>query len=236
MTAFMRFLSSALSTKLCATHTITSHQPKSCIPLNSPFYHDTLIYMLDYNEITQRKYIVIDSTPYEVIESHVSRKQARKPINQTKLKNLITGKVTEKAFHQSDKAKEADIETKKYIYLFKKPNRQTGGFEYWFSPEDDRKQRFQLDKNTVSEQIQYLKDNDPIDVRIFDEQIIGLKIPIKVTLKVVEAPPEVKGNTAQGGNKPVVVETGATITTPLFIHEGDSIVINTDTNEYVERA
>lgn len=192
--------------------------------------------MLDYNEITVRKYIVLDGTPYEVIASQVSRKQARKPVNQTKLKNSITGKVIEKSFHHSDTVQQADIETKKYIYLFQKPNRKTGGTEYWFSPEDNRKERMQLPEDVVGDGIKYLKENDLVDVRIFNEKIIGLKVPIKVTLTVTEAPPDVKGNTAQGGNKQVIVETGAVITTPMFINEGDTIVVNTDTGEYVERA
>ena len=68
-----------------------------------------------------------------------------------------------------------------------------------------------------------------------EDKIIGIKLPIKIDLKVVEAPPAVRGDTAQGGSKQVVTETGAVITTPLFINEGDIIRINTETKEYVER-
>ena len=66
-------------------------------------------------------------------------------------------------------------------------------------------------------------------------KIIGMKLPIKVELKVVEAPPNMKGNTAQGGNKVVKVETGASVNAPLFISEGDTIVVNTENGEYVSR-
>ena len=83
--------------------------------------------MLTYNEITQRKYIIYELEPYEVLVSHVFRKQQRKPVNQTKLKNLRTGKVTEISFHQSDKVEEATMETKKIKYLY--PNKN----EYWFA-------------------------------------------------------------------------------------------------------
>jgi elongation factor P len=68
-----------------------------------------------------------------------------------------------------------------------------------------------------------------------ESKIIGVKMPIKVELKVVEAPPSTRGNTAQGGNKVVKVETGAMVNAPLFVNENDTIRINTETGEYVER-
>ena len=73
--------------------------------------------MLDYSEITLRKYIVLDGEPWEVIDAHVFRKQQRKPVNATKLKNLITGKVTERSFHVSEKVEEAEIDSRDVKFL-----------------------------------------------------------------------------------------------------------------------
>ena len=87
--------------------------------------------MLSYNEITKRKYIDLDGEPYEVISSQVSRKQANKPVNKTKVKSLISGKVIEKVFHVSDKAQEADLDTQKIKYLYENKG------EYWFCEEGD---------------------------------------------------------------------------------------------------
>jgi elongation factor P len=70
---------------------------------------------------------------------------------------------------------------------------------------------------------------------MFDEKIIGVRLPIKVELKVTEAAPGFKGNTAQGASKQITLETGATLNVPLFINEGDILRINTETGEYVER-
>src|ERR1044072_2632908 len=84
--------------------------------------------MLEYNEVVERKYIIMDGAPYEVLSSHVFRKQQRKPVNATKLKNLITGKVTEYSFHQAEKIEEAEIETEETKSLY-----NTRG-EGWFSP------------------------------------------------------------------------------------------------------
>jgi elongation factor P len=80
-----------------------------------------------------------------------------------------------------------------------------------------------------------LKKDAIASAMMFSDKIIGVKMPIKVELKVVEAPPNMKGNTAQGGNKVVKVETGASVNAPLFINEGDIIVINTENGEYVSR-
>ena len=83
--------------------------------------------------------------------------------------------------------------------------------------------------------VKFLKKDSMAKAMVFQEKIIGVKFPIKVELKVIEAPPNMKGNTAQGGNKVVKVETGASVNAPLFIEEGDTIVINTENGEYVER-
>ncbi len=186
--------------------------------------------MLNYNEITRRKYIDIDGEPYEVITSQVSRKQANKPVNKTKIKSLISGKVIEKVFHVSDKAQEADLETQKIKYLY------TNKGEYWFCDADDPSNRFQLVEDVAADVAKYIPTNGIVDAVIYDENVIGVKLPIKVELKVTEAPPAVKGNTAQGGTKAIVLETGATVQAPLFINEGDTVRINTGTGEYTERA
>jgi len=185
--------------------------------------------MLNYNEITQRKYIDIDNEPYEVISSQVSRKQANKPVNKTKIKSLISGRVIEKVFHVSDKAKEADISIRKIKYLYN--NRG----EYWFCDPENPKDRFKLNEDVLDSSTGYLKENALVDSLVFNDDIINIKIPIKMDFTVKEAAPAVKGNTATGATKQVTLETGMIVNTPLFINEGDVIRINTETGEYTER-
>lgn len=186
--------------------------------------------MLEYNEILPKKVILLDGAPYEVLDAHVFRKQQRKPVNQTKLRHLITGKVTEQAFHVSEKVPEADLSTRSVKYLYN--NRG----EYWFCAENNPADRFQLSAEIVGEPGKFLKPNTVIEALVFDEEIIAVRIPIKIELVVKEAPPAVRGNTAQGGNKVITLETGATVNAPLFINEGDTVIINTETGQYVERA
>ena len=185
--------------------------------------------MLEYNEITPHRYIVLDGQPFEVLTSHVFRKQMRKPVNQTKLKNLITGKVTERSFHATEQADEADITTRNVKYLY------TNRDEYWFCEADDPSKRFSLSEEQIGEQGKFLKANSMVELAIFEKKIIGVKLPIKVELKVTEANPAVKGNTVQGGTKLVTLETSAEVQVPMFINEGDIIRLNTETGEYVER-
>jgi elongation factor P len=192
--------------------------------------------MLEYNEITERKYIILDGEPWEVLSSHVFRKQQRKPVNATKLRNMLTGRVTERSFHQSEKVEEADISTKKIKYLYVNKG------EYWFCEEKDPSKRFQLKEAMLGPAMKFLKGNSLVDALMFndpdkddDGTVIGIKIPITVDLKVTEAFDAVKGDTATGGSKTVTLETGATINVPLFVKTGDVIRINTENAEYRER-
>jgi elongation factor P len=185
--------------------------------------------MLEYNEILRGRVILVDGEPYEVLDAHVFRKQMRKPVNQTKLRHLITGKVTEQAFHQAEKVSEADLSTREVKYLYHSKG------EYWFCAANNPADRFKLDDELVGPAGAFLKPNSIIEAALFNDAIIGVKIPIKVDLLVKEAPPAVRGNTAQGGTKQIVLETGATVNAPLFVNEGDVVRVNTELGSYVER-
>ncbi len=185
--------------------------------------------LLEYSEVTEKKYIVMDGAPYEVISSHVFRKQQRKPVNATKLKNLMTGKVTEYSFHQSEKVEEAEIDSRELKYLFN--NRG----EWCFAEPMDPSKRYKFTEDQVGPQGQFLKPNSIITQLLFKETPMGFKFPIIAELKVTDAPPGVKGDTVTGGQKIVTLETGATINVPLFVNEGDVIRINTETGQYRER-
>ena len=173
--------------------------------------------MLTYNELRPGACIVLDGQPYTVLEFNFLRMQQRKPVAQTKIKNLITNKVMEKTFQQTDKLEEAKIEKKPIKYLYS--NRG----ESWFCEPNDPSKRFKLEEKLISEYADLIKPNSIIEAMIFNNQTIGINLPIKVELKVVEAPPSIRGNTAQGGNKQVKIETGAYVAAPLFVEEGDII-------------
>lgn len=191
---------------------------------------------LEYNEIKPRKYIIYDEAPYEVLEYHVARTQQRKPQNQVKLRNLINGKVIPATFHSNETADEADISKRTIKYLY------TNKGEYYFCEINNPAKRFTISPDTIGNQVKFLKENSEVEAKIYtddddEETIIGIDMPIKMTFKVVTAPPNVKGNSASNGsNKLITIETGAQINVPLFIEENNEIIVNTETGEYVERA
>ncbi len=186
--------------------------------------------MLSYTDLKKGVVFVYQNEPYEVVEASFLRMQQRKAVVQTKIRNLITGKILDRNWQASDEFEEAEVERKPatFIYLSKG--------DYWFHEEGDKSKRFSLKEDVVGTPGKFLKANTPVVTKVWNERVINIEIPIKMTLEVKEAPPAVKGNTAQGGVKQVVLETGATVNTPLFVQSGDKIVVNTQTGDYVERA
>lgn len=184
---------------------------------------------LSVNELKPKTYFIYEGQPYEVLESHHLKMQQRRPVVQTRIRNLLNGKQVEINFAQSDVFQEANIAKKKVKYLYAHRD------EYWFSDENDPSKRFKLDQSILEGSTKFLKSNTIIEALLFNDSVINIELPIKMDFKVVEAPPAIRGNTAQGGVKQVKIETGASINVPLFIEQDDIIRINTQSGDYVER-
>lgn len=185
--------------------------------------------MLSINDLQNGIYVVYEGVPYQVMEvRHLHMGRGSSSI-QTKLKNLKTGQVLSRNFKPADTFEEANIEKQKVKYLY---NHRS---EYCFADADNPQNRFQLKEDILGSAIHFLKQNTLVEALKFKGAILNITLPIKMDFKVVEAPPSTRGNTAQGGTKTVAIETGASIVTPLFISEGDTIRVNTQTGEYVER-
>lgn len=184
---------------------------------------------LGVNELKSKTFFIYEDQPYIVLETHHLKMQQRRPTVQVKMKNLINGKVLERNFAQSDVFEEADVEKQRVKCLY--------GYrgQYWFVNEKDPSKRFELSEEILGDSTKFLKANTVLEAVAFEGKIITVELPVKMEFKVIEAPPTVKGNTAQGGVKQVKIETGATVNAPLFINEGDIIRINTEAGEYVER-
>ncbi len=184
---------------------------------------------LAYTDLTKGILFIMDGAPYEVLETHFLRMQQRKAVVQTKIRNLITGKILDRNFQASDFFKEAEIERKNAVFIYESKG------QYWFHEEGNPKNRFSLDADLLGEQGKFLKPNTKVTTMVFDDKVIKVDIPIKMEFRVTEAPPAIRGNTAQGGTKQVTIEGGAKVNVPLFVNEGETIRINTQTGEYVER-
>ncbi|MCH7882873.1 hypothetical protein IIA95_00420 [Patescibacteria group bacterium] len=196
--------------------------------------------MLSYSDLQKGITFLLDGEPYQVVESQFLRMQQRKPVMQAKIKNLVSGKVMSKNFHQNESFKEVEIERTPMIFLFEHRD------QFTFHVSDNPADRKTLDRIHVGGAAKFLKPNLQVEFQKFSVQggpasnendtVIGISLPIKIDYIVKEAPPTERGNTAQGGTKEITLENGLRIQVPFFIREGDVVRINTETSEYVERA
>ena len=189
---------------------------------------------LEYNEIRTGKIIIHNDEPCVVLDNHVARTQQRKPQNGVKLKSLRSGKTYNEVFHVSDSAEEADLEKREVKFLFANKG------EFWFCDPKDPANRFKFDESLIGNITKFLIPNGMVTALVWDndgeEETIGVTLPIKMTFTVKEAPPAIKGDTRGSSGKQVVLENGTIVVAPLFVSEGDKIVVNTENGEYVERA
>lgn len=146
----------------------------------------------------------------------------------TKIKNVITGGTTETTFNPSEKYPKAHIETKEMQYLYK------DGDLYYFMDLESYEQ-IPLNHDQVEEAVKFLKENMNATIKFHKGQAFSVSAPNFVELVITETEPGFKGDTATGANKPATLETGAVVTVPLFVNEGDTIRIDTRTGEYMER-
>ena len=185
--------------------------------------------MLSLNEIKIGKIILENNAPYVVTKTDHHKVARGGAVLKVKLKNLIDASVLERTFQGNDKAEEADTETKKANFMY--VDETNANFM-----DNDSYEQFTISLDDLGEKQRYLKEGTDVDVLYFDSTPVAISLPVKMEFKVTEAPPGVKGNSAGNVTKKVTIETGVEIAAPLFINEGDTIRINTDTGEYAERA
>lgn len=181
------------------------------------------------NDIKQGLTIIYNGEPHKVVVAKFVRMQQRKPVMQTKLKNLITGKVVEYSFKAGETVETGDLHFAKVNYLYQQ------GDEYYFMDNATYEQVF-FTADQLGDLVKYLKEGAEVNMISFNDKPINIELPPKMDFKVVSAPDAVKGDSAQGKvTKTAEIETGAEVNVPMFIKEGDIVRINTDTGDYVER-
>lgn len=146
----------------------------------------------------------------------------------TNLKNVKDGKVIEKTFKTGDSFDTADVSYLRLQFLY------NDGDDYYFM--DENYEQTGVREEVIGSAKDYLVEEAEVDGMYIDGELTGINLKPKMEFKVIQAPPGAKGDTATGGKKAVKIETGAMIKTPLFINEGDVIIVNTETGDYVSRA
>jgi len=185
--------------------------------------------MLNFNEIKTGKVIKVNNEPYVIIKTDHHQMGRGGAVLKTKSRNLLTGGVLEKTYQGNEKAEEAETRTKKANFLYKDADRA-------YFMDNESFEQFDMALEDIGDSAKFLKEDTDVDVLYFEGNPVTISLPVKMEFKVVTAPPGVKGNSAGNVNKVVEIETGADVSVPLFINEGDNIRVNTETGEYVERA
>jgi len=185
--------------------------------------------MISYPELTKGVKIILEKEPYEIIEANSLFKGRGHSVLHTKLKNLKTGNVISQTFHPSDTFEPAEVSKLEAKFLYSHRDK------YFFSEKDNPSKRFDLSAEQVGEKRKFLKPNQMVETISFENKIINISLPIKIQLKVVEAPPGLRAGRSEAGTKQITLESGTKIAVPLFIEQGDIIEVNTETGDYVRR-
>lgn len=184
---------------------------------------------MDMNDLKKQGTIIkLDGEPYVVLKSQHARTAQRRAFVRTSLKNLISGKVVEKTFNASDKVEEADVEKSKANFLY-----QTDDTFHFMNLESF--EEISLPIETLGGDEKFLKEGLEVTTVYFEGDPVFIKLPQKINYKVIEAPPAIKGDTEGKTMKIVKLENNLEISAPFFINSGETIIVNTETGEYVER-
>lgn len=183
---------------------------------------------MDLNDVKLGAIVLMNNEPFQVIWSNRMRTAQRKPVMQAKLRNVITGKVLEYSFKFGEKVEAADVTRENANFLYA----DNDGTHFM---NNETFETIDFDKEITSEQEPFLIEGTKVMILRFNGKPVSIELPIKVDLKVVEAPPSVTGNSGGSITKPVKLETGLMVNAPMFIKEGDTIKIDTRDGAYVER-
>lgn len=185
--------------------------------------------MLSLTEIKLGKVLTINGEPYLVVRADHHKVARGGATLKTKLKNLLSGNIIERTWQGNDKAEEADVEKRKANFLYKD--------EAWaYFMDAESYEQFSINVEDLGGKEKFMKDGIDVMVLYFEGKPMSIELPIKVELQVKNAPPGVRGNSAGNVTKTAELETGAMISVPMFVETGDIIRVNTENEEYAERA
>ena len=184
--------------------------------------------MIGSNDFKKGMVIKVNNEPFQVVDIALVKPGKGTSFAQTKLKHLISGKVLDRNFKSGEQFDEMELEYKNATYVYHDRNNL-------IFQDPVTNERISMPLETAGSRVNFMKEKMLVSLMSIDGKIFDFKIPPKVEMKIIEAMPATKGNTANGALKSVKIETGYEINVPLFIKEGDVIRINSDTGDYVER-
>ncbi len=184
--------------------------------------------MISTNEFRKGSKVEFKGDPYEIIDFQHVKMGRGGAIVRTKMKNMRTGSIIEETFKGGEKLNTPNLEERSMQYLYNQDDM------YYFMDMESYEQ-FPLNLEQLGETKNFLKENMAVKVLYYGGAPLTVEVPMFVELQIVKTDPGLKGDTASGGSKPAVLETGLTVKVPLHLNEGDIIKVDTRTSQYVER-
>lgn len=184
--------------------------------------------MYESSDLRKGLKVEIDGDPYAIVQFQFVKPGKGQALYKCKLKNMVTGAQFDRTFRSGEKFNEANLEEQQMEYLY------SDGDGYHFMNTSTYEQEF-MTKEQVGDAIDFLKENTVCDILLFDGRPIGISLPNFIDLRITQADPWVKGDTASGDTKPATLETGYKLQVPPFVEEGQLVRIDTRTGQYVER-
>ncbi len=184
--------------------------------------------MISTSEFRKGAKIKYKDAPHEIIDFQHHKMGRGGAIIRTKLKNLKTGSIFEDTFKGGEKFETPELEEKSMQYLYKED-------ELYYFMDNENYEQFPLTSEQLGDVKKFIKENMEVKILLYSGTPLSVEIPMFVELTIVKTDPGFKGDTASGGSKPAVLESGVTVKVPFHLNEGDVIKVDTRTSEYIER-
>jgi elongation factor P len=185
--------------------------------------------MISTSDFKTNLTVTIDGDAWQVVEFQHVKPGKGAAFVRAKMRNLCTGSVVERTFNAGERMPEARIDRRDMQYLYKND-------DMYVFMDNENYEQMELSKDQIGSGINFLKENMPVKVVVYETRILGVELPNTVELTVVKTDPGIRGDTATGGSKPATMDTGYVVKVPLFINEGDVLQIDTRSGDYIARA
>ncbi|RSL30964.1 elongation factor P [Salibacterium salarium] len=185
--------------------------------------------MISVNDLKTGLTVEVENDIWTVVDFQHVKPGKGAAFVRTKLRSLRSGNIQEKTFRAGEKINRAHIENRKMQYLY------SSGETHTFM-DNETFDQLELTSGQIEYELNFLKENMEIKIMSYGAETLGLELPNNVELEVAETEPGIKGDTASGGTKPAILETGFKVQVPFFVNEGDKLVVDTRKGEYVSRA
>ena len=180
------------------------------------------------NEFKNGMKLMIDGDPFSIVENDIVKPGKGQAFNRVKLRNLKNGRVIERTYKSGDSVEAADVMDVQLQYLY-------SDGDMWHFMDTNSYEQFEADEKAMSEAAQWLKGEEMCEVTLWNGAPLTVAAPNFVELQITETDPGLRGDTASGGTKPAILETGAAVKVPLFVEQDEMIKVDTRTAEYVSR-